>query len=34
MLRKMFVLAVSVKRGSFNDKLANAGLKLLPKGDR
>lgn len=34
MLRKMLVLAVSVKRGSFNDKLANAGLKLLPKGDR
>ena len=34
MLRKMFVLAVSVKRGSFNDKLANDGLKLLPRGDR
>lgn len=32
-LRKMFVLAVSVKRGAFNDKLAADGLQLLPRGD-
>lgn len=34
MLRKMIALSVGVKRGSFNDKLAADGLKLLPGGDR
>ena len=34
MLRKMIALSVGVKRGSFNDKLAADGLKLLPRGDR
>lgn len=33
MLRKMIALSVGVKRGSFNDKLAADGLKLLPRGD-
>ena len=33
-LRKMIALSVGVKRGSFNDKLAADGLKLLPGGDR
>lgn len=33
-LRKMIALSVGVKRGSFNDKLAADGLKLLPRGDR
>lgn len=33
-LRKMISLSVGVKRGSFNDKLAADGLKLLPGGDR
>ena len=34
MLRKMIALSVGVKRGSFNDKLAADGLKLLPGVDR
>lgn len=34
MLRKMIALSVGIKRGSFNDKLAADGLKLLPGGDR
>ena len=34
MLRKMIALSVGVKRGSFNDKLAADGLKLVPGGDR
>lgn len=33
-LRKIIALSVGVKRGSFNDKLAADGLKLLPRGDR
>ena len=34
MLRKMIALSVGVKRGTFNDRLAENGLKLLPRGDR
>lgn len=34
MLRKMIALSVGVKRGTFNDKLAENGLKLLPGGNR
>ena len=33
-LRKMIALSVGVKRGTFNDRLAETGLKLLPRGDR
>lgn len=33
MLRKMIALSVGVKRGTFNDRLAENGLKLLPRGD-
>lgn len=33
-LRKMIALSVGVKRGTFNDRLAENGLKLLPRGDR
>ena len=33
-LRKMIALSVGVKRGTFNDRLAANGLKLLPGGDR
>ena len=34
MLRKMIALSVGVKRGTFNDRLAENGLKLLPRGNR
>lgn len=34
MLRKMIALSVGVKRGTFNDRLAENGLKLLPGGNR
>lgn len=34
MLRKMIALSVGVKRGTFNDRLAENGLKLLSRGDR
>lgn len=34
LLRKMIALSVGVKRGSFNDRLAADGLKLLTGGDR
>lgn len=34
MLRKMIALSVGVKRGNFNDRLADNGLKLLPRGAR
>ena len=34
MLRKMIALSVGVKRGTFNDRLAENGVKLLPRGDR
>lgn len=34
MLRKIIALSVGVKRGTFNDRLAENGLKLLPRGDR
>ena len=33
MLRKMIALSVGVKRGTFNDRLAENGLKLRPRGD-
>lgn len=33
MLRKMIALSVGVKRGTFNDRLAENSLKLLPRGD-
>lgn len=33
-LRKMIALSVGVKRGTFNDRLVENGLKLLPRGDR
>lgn len=34
MLRKMIALSVGVKRDTFNDRLAENGLKLLPRSDR
>lgn len=34
MLRKMIALSVGVKRDTFNDRLAENGLKLLPRGGR
>lgn len=34
MLRKMIALSVGVKRGTFNNRLAENGLKLLPGGKR
>ena len=34
MLRTMIALSVGVKRDTFNDRLAENGLKLLPRGGR